>query len=48
MTKIPLSVLELATVIEGGNSGTAIADTVAVAKHVESLGYKRIVCWCDS
>ncbi len=42
MTKIPLSVLELATVVKGGNSGTAIADTVAVAKHAESLGYKRI------
>ena len=42
MRKIPISVLELATVTEGGNSGTAIAGTVEVAKHAESLGYKRI------
>ena len=42
MKKIPLSVLELATVTEGGNAGTAIAGTVEVAKHAESLGYKRI------
>jgi luciferase family oxidoreductase group 1 len=42
MKKIPISVLELATVVEGGNSGTAIAVTVAIAQHAESLGYKRI------
>lgn len=42
MNKIPLSVLELATVVEGGSLGTAIAGTVEVAKHAESLGYKRI------
>jgi luciferase family oxidoreductase group 1 len=42
MIKIPLSVLELATVKEGGNHGSAIAGTVEVAKHTESLGYKRI------
>jgi luciferase family oxidoreductase group 1 len=42
MKKIPISVLELATVVEGGNSGTAIAATVAIAQHAESLGYKRI------
>jgi len=42
MRKIPISVLELATVTEGGNPGTAIAGTVKVAKHAESLGYQRI------
>lgn len=42
MNKIPLSVLELATVVEGGNLRTAIERTVEVAKHAESLGYKRI------
>jgi luciferase family oxidoreductase group 1 len=41
-SKIPLSVLELAIVREGGNARTAIEGTVAVAKHVESLGYTRI------
>lgn len=42
MTKIPLSVLELATVVEGGNHRTAINNTVKVAQHVESLGYQRV------
>lgn len=42
MNKIPLSVLELATVVEGGNAGSAIARTVEVARHAESLGYRRI------
>jgi luciferase family oxidoreductase group 1 len=42
MTKIPLSVLELATVVEGGNHRTAIDNTVKIAQHVESLGYQRI------
>lgn len=42
MNKISLSVLELATVVEGGNLRSAIERTVEVAKHTESLGYKRI------
>lgn len=42
MNKIPLSVLELATVVEGGNLRGAIERTVEVAQHTESLGYKRI------
>ena len=42
MHKIPLSVLELATVVEGGNLRSAIERTTEVAKHTESLGYKRI------
>lgn len=42
MNKIPLSVLDLATVVEGENHASAIARTVEVAKHTESLGYKRI------
>ncbi len=41
MTKIPISVLELATVVEGGNHSTAISNTVEIARHTESLGYKR-------
>lgn len=42
MTKIPLSVLELATVVEGGNHRIAIDNTVKIAQHTEALGYKRI------
>ena len=42
MNKIPLSVLELANVVEGANAGNAIERTVEVAEHAESLGFKRI------
>ncbi len=42
MKKIPISVLELATVTEGGNLRSAIERTVEVAKYAESLDYKRI------
>src|SRR5258708_1548105 len=42
MAGIPLSVLELAIVREGGNAHTAIEGTVEVARHTDSLGYKRI------
>lgn len=42
MKKIPLSVLELAIIKQGGNAATAIAGTVETARHTESLGYKRI------
>ncbi len=41
MSKIPLSVLDLAIVTEGGNFSTAIERTVQLAKHAEQLGYKR-------
>jgi alkanesulfonate monooxygenase SsuD/methylene tetrahydromethanopterin reductase-like flavin-dependent oxidoreductase (luciferase family) len=42
MTKIPISVLELATVVEGGTPQTAISNTVEIAKNAENIGYKRI------
>lgn len=42
MKNIPVSVLELAIVTEGGDARSAIANTVKVAKHTESLDYKRI------
>lgn len=42
MKDITLSVLELATVTEGGSTREAIDTTVAVARHTEALGYKRI------
>lgn len=42
MNKTPLSILELATVVEGGNPGSAIARTVETAIHAESLGYRRL------
>ncbi len=42
MKKIPLSLLDLAIVVEGGNSSTAIERTVQTAQHADALGYKRI------
>ena len=41
MTQTPLSVLDLAPVPAGGSSRQALADTVALARHVERLGYGR-------
>ena len=41
MTSVPLSVLDLAPVPAGGTSRQALADTVALAQHVERLGYGR-------
>jgi len=38
---IPLSVLDLAPVCEGSHVSTALANTVGLARHAESLGYRR-------
>jgi len=37
----PLSVLDLAPVRQGGTISDAFANSVALARHVEALGYKR-------
>ncbi len=37
----PLSVLDLATVREGGSHAEALADTLAVAREADRLGYRR-------
>lgn len=42
MNSIPLSVLDLAVVTEGGNSALAIERTVQLARHVEQEGYNRL------
>jgi len=43
MTKqIPLSALELAVVVQGGDAKVAIDRTVETAQHIEQLGYKRV------
>jgi len=39
---IPLSVLDLAVVTQGGNIADAIERTVALARHVEAAGYHRL------
>ncbi len=42
MRQIPISVLELAPIPQGGTAATAIDRTVEIAQHAEALGYKRI------
>ncbi|RYG16918.1 MAG: LLM class flavin-dependent oxidoreductase [Chitinophagaceae bacterium] len=41
MKKIPLSILDLAVVKQGGNAQTAIQETVRFAQYAETLGFKR-------
>lgn len=38
---IPLSVLDLAPVVEGSDAGTALRNSLDLARHVEKLGYRR-------
>lgn len=38
---VPLSVLDLAPVVEGGDVSTALANSLDLARHVEELGYAR-------
>src|SRR6478672_2998023 len=38
---IPLSVLDLSSIVQGGNASTALANTLDLARHVERLGYHR-------
>lgn len=38
---VPLSILDLATVSEGGTSAAALADTAQLARRAEALGYTR-------
>lgn len=38
---IPLSVLDLAVVRDGGTSGEALADTTRLARHADELGFRR-------
>jgi len=39
--KIPFSVLDLAPVIEGGTAAGAFRNSLDLARHAETLGYKR-------
>ncbi|MBU4612615.1 LLM class flavin-dependent oxidoreductase [Achromobacter sp. GG226] len=38
---VPLSVLDLAPILEGQDIATSFANSVALARHVEALGYRR-------
>jgi luciferase family oxidoreductase group 1 len=37
----PLSVLDLSLIVEGGNAADALHNTLDLARHTESLGYRR-------
>ena len=38
---IPLSILDLSPIVEGGNAAQALRNTLDLAGHVERLGYRR-------
>src|SRR5690349_7793948 len=38
---IPLSVLDLAPIVEGGDAATSFRNSLDLARHAERLGYKR-------
>ena len=38
---IPLSVLDLSPIVEGGNAGQSLRNTLDLAQHAERLGYRR-------
>ena len=37
----PLSILDLAPIVEGGTAAQALHDSIALARHAEALGYTR-------
>jgi luciferase family oxidoreductase group 1 len=37
----PLSVLDLSTIVQGGNAGEALRNTLNLAQHTEALGFNR-------
>jgi luciferase family oxidoreductase group 1 len=37
----PLSILDLAPIVEGSDAATALHNSVALARHAEALGYRR-------
>ena len=38
---VPLSVLDLAPIVEGGDAARALANSVDLARHAERWGYRR-------
>lgn len=38
---VPLSILDLSPIIEGGDAGQALRNSLDLARHVEALGYRR-------
>ena len=38
---VPLSILDLAPIVAGGDAATALRNTLDLARHAERLGYRR-------
>jgi luciferase family oxidoreductase group 1 len=38
---VPLSVLDLSPIVEGGDAGRSLRNSLDLARHVEALGYRR-------
>lgn len=38
---IPLSILDLSPIVEGGDAALALRNTLSLARHAETLGYRR-------
>src|SRR5271155_4321562 len=38
---VPLSVLDLSPIIEGGDAGQSLRNSLDLARHVETLGFRR-------
>jgi luciferase family oxidoreductase group 1 len=38
---VPLSVLDLSPIVEGGSAGQSLRNSLDLARHVEALGYRR-------
>src|SRR3982751_5027031 len=38
---VPLSVLDLAPIVQGSNASTALKNSLDLARHAERLGYRR-------
>src|SRR5436190_23122300 len=38
---IPLSILDLSPIVEGGDAAQALRNTLDLARHAERLGYRR-------
>ncbi len=38
---VPLSVLDLSPIVEGGDAGQSLWNSLDLARHVEALGYER-------
>jgi len=41
LSQIPISVLDLAPIVEGGSAAKSFRNSIDLIKHAETLGYRR-------